>query len=237
MIGAVTVSAEIRFVQLDKIATRQDWQVRASLDQAAIARYATQYRNGADLLPIKLARITEGCGALYVLDGRHRLQAAIREDLRELPAIIMDTTEQEALWLAAEANMIHGVPLKKADHRRVFKAFIKAEKHKMGKRLMSLRDIAEALQGIAAHTTIHGWMRKDFPALARQYAADTPRRASENAGPTWKLPNGPWAEAQEHIHSLQAILAGLSAKDRDGLRERAGVMLGFIEVIEEPCDF
>lgn len=224
-------------VPLDKIATRQDWQVRARLDQAAIARYATQYRNGADMQPIRLARIIGGSGALYVVDGRHRLQAALREGLGELPAVIVDTTEQSGLWLAAEANMMHGVPLKKADHRRVFKAFIKSGRHMKGKRPMSLRDIAGALHGIAAHTTIRGWMQKDFPALARQYAADTPSKASADAGPTWKLPSGSWAEAQEHIHSLKAILAGLPERDREGWRERLGVMLGFVEVIEEPSDF
>ncbi|CAN1557835.1 ParB/Sulfiredoxin [Rhabdaerophilaceae bacterium] len=228
----------IHIVPLDKIATRQGWQVRARLDDAAIARYATQYRNGTDMEPIRLVRIIGGSGALYVLDGRHRLQAALREALRGLPAVIIDTTEQDGLWLAAEANMKHGVPLKKADYRRVFNAFIKAGRHMKGKRAMSLRDIAGALHGIVAHTTIHGWMRKDFPVLARQhYSADTPSRASADAGPTWKLPNGSWAEAQEHIHSLKAILAGVPEESREGWRESIGVMLGFIEVAEEPSDF
>ena len=68
--------------------------------------------------------------------------------------------------MAAEANLTHGLPLKSAAKKEVFRAFVRAGKHRKGRAgVKSSRDIAAALQGIITHQTVLEYMRRDFPAI------------------------------------------------------------------------
>ncbi len=80
-----------------------------------------------------------------------------------------------AKWMAAEANLTHGLPLRNAEIRTAFKALIRARRHILRPgMLLSYRDLAGLLGGLKRHTTIRNWMVADFPAIARRMAVDEP---------------------------------------------------------------
>jgi hypothetical protein len=80
---------------------------------------------------------------------------------------------REAEWQAAAANMDHGVQLKPTERRGVFRAFIRARKHKnrAGQHL-SYRDIGAKLG--MNHNTLRNWMEKDFPDTFRAMSKEDP---------------------------------------------------------------
>lgn len=115
-------------------------------------------------------------GALFLVDGWHRLEAGaldIDEDL-DGPmalALVADLTESEIRWEAARANMGHGVPLKGREYREVFRAFIKAGKHRdSARQFLSYREMAPIVG--KAHTTLRNWMQKDFPSVFAAMGGD-----------------------------------------------------------------
>ena len=73
---------------------------------------------------------------------------------------------EEVKWIGAEANLTHGRPLKSKEYREVFRAYIRAGKHRKGRRFKGYREIAEDLRGMHPHATIWQWMRRDFPQIA-----------------------------------------------------------------------
>ena len=69
----------------------------------------------------------------------------------------------EALWLAFNANMRHGQPLKAKALRPAFGAYVDAGLNQVaGGGLQSYRDIAFALPGVS-YSTVRRWMEADFP--------------------------------------------------------------------------
>lgn len=151
------------------------YQVRDHLDQSAIRRYADMMRAGADFPAIKVAKVQ---GAAVVIDGWHRVSAAKLIGRPELPAVIVDREERELAWLATEANIAHGVPLKRAEIRNAFRAYVRAGRHRgANRRVKSSREIAKDLFGLTTHTTVMAWMKSDFHSIWREMsgASDEPK--------------------------------------------------------------
>lgn len=124
-------------------------------------------------------RPAEGSPRMPVLvDGWHRVAAHQAIGSAAVEAMVRDATEREARWLAAEANLAHGLPLKPREVREAFRAFIKARRHRLPAKpgaepgRLSYRQIATALGGHVTHQTVHNWMQKDFPDTAREYAGE-----------------------------------------------------------------
>lgn len=209
-------------IPLSRIATREDWQVRSRLDKGAMARYDAAYRSGVAMAPIWLSPVGE---ALFVLDGWHRLTAANRAGLTHIDAIVIDTTPEGAAWKAAQANMAHGVPLKKAEYRKVFRALVQSGEYKSGRKNLSYRAISQKLNGMVAHTTVRNWMQEDFPKIASQYGDPEPH-GNTGAEPTWTIGNSPLSIALDHLQSLAAIRDALSPDDQqlldEAMRDRLG---------------
>jgi hypothetical protein len=142
------------------------YQARSSMYYKQVNTYATAMKNGHKFPPVRLARIDDK-KSLTVIDGWHRLSAATSLGVDAVPAIVERMSCREAMRQAALANLGHGLPLKKAELRRVFKLFIKSGSYrKKNKQLMSYREISTALNGCVGHTTIVNWMKKDFPKIA-----------------------------------------------------------------------
>lgn len=126
--------------------------------------------------PIQVALVS---GVLVVVDGHHRLAAHERRGMGEIEAEIIEATANEAQWLAAAANMAHGLPLRRAEIRTAFRAMIKARKHiakptkgaMMPGTLLSYRELTAMMGGLVRHTTLHSWMAADFPDIARRMAS------------------------------------------------------------------
>ena len=157
-------------------------QPRVAVNRDAVSTYATKYRTAGSqaLPPLKAARLSDAEKSVdpferqnfVIIDGHHRFLAAEKARLSELPVVIVDCDTRAAKWMAAQANLSHGVQLKRKEHREVFKRFIEAKQNVTDEgSLISYRDISLALGNMRSHETIRHWMKDDFPALYHQMAA------------------------------------------------------------------
>ncbi|MBR0670126.1 ParB/RepB/Spo0J family partition protein [Neoroseomonas soli] len=185
-----------RELSISDLLRDQRYQIRAKTDEAAVRRYANALRSGAEMPPVRVAIVD---GVPVLVDGHHRVAAHVSIGRSTVMAVIVTAPASEARWLAAQANLEHGLPLKPREAREAFRAFIRARKHvlKGRRRLMSLRDIAKALSGAATHMSIHRWMKKDFPKLSKEYGG--------GPGPTSNEPPAP--ESQQQVHFTDAMKA------------------------------
>lgn len=74
---------------------------------------------GADLPPILVSR-----SSMRVIDGMHRLSAALQNGRDRIHAEFFDGTDEEAFLLGVKANVAHGLPLTLADRRAAAKRII-----------------------------------------------------------------------------------------------------------------
>lgn len=149
-------------------------QVRRKLDRNAVANYASIYKSGGSMPPVRVAQIKRG-GPLVLVDGWHRVEALVLLGRGRVAAEVFETTMKGARWEAAQANLRHGVRLKGTEYRKVFKAYIHARQHKDAKgQFKSYRDIASEIGGTRGHTTIRNWMMSDFPNIANAMGGTEP---------------------------------------------------------------
>jgi hypothetical protein len=155
-------------VKLSLITKDVALQVRNAIHSGAVKRYAELIRNGKVLRPIKLASVDD---VLFLVDGWHRLEAMESLGQEFADAEVIQANRQEAIWLAATANLEHGVQLKQSEFRNVFRAYIKSRQHLKGHRkVKSYREIGEELG--KPHTTIRNWMLADYPEIAARMAGN-----------------------------------------------------------------
>ncbi len=106
-----------------------------------------------------------------LIDGWHRVAAMERLGWRQAEAIVVKASKKEARWLAAQANLQHGLPLKTKEIRAVFRAYVKAGQHKKSKSdYKSYREMQKDLN--RPYTTIRNWMIKDFRHIAAKIGGD-----------------------------------------------------------------
>ncbi|ADH87941.1 ParB domain protein nuclease [Ancylobacter novellus DSM 506] len=163
-------------VKLDDIERNPVFQVRAKLDERNVSRLASCYKAGTEVAPI----IVAFCGeALYpvIIDGHHRHKASMEagKDTVEVKAAVL--SKPEAMRRAAEANLKHGLQLKSAELREVFRTFIRSGGHvtragytkdgqKAGAQFMSYAELGARLG--KSKGTVRNWMQADFPATFRK---------------------------------------------------------------------
>jgi hypothetical protein len=169
--SAPDATKDIKKVSIKDILKDSRFQVRLKLDEGTVGRYLAVYKSGITMPPIKLAKVN---GTLLLVDGWHRLAAfELLNESHTIDAEIIETTETEAFWLAAEANLQHGLPLKTSEIRQAFRAYIKAKKHRNEYGFpKSYRQIAQELGGLRHYGTIRNWMINDFPRIAAQYGPE-----------------------------------------------------------------
>lgn len=153
---------------ISKIIRDGRYQIRRKMYRAKIKEYTSAYQIGVELPPIQVALVS---GESYILvDGWHRLAALERLDRHEVETEVVEAKDgNEVAWLAAKANTTHGIPLTTPEIRKMFRAYVKAGKHRRGRGgFKSYRDIALDLNGIRTHVTIYRWMQRDFPRTAQR---------------------------------------------------------------------
>lgn len=163
--------------------------------------------------PVRLARVN---GALMLVDGWHRLAAAKRFEREYINAVVEDMTEDQARWAAAEANTTHGLPLKRAEKREVFRRYVQTEQHREGRRLKSYRDIARNLHGIAGKSSLQRWMESDFPLIAARMATGRPAKT----GNVITKHTQHFQTAVEHLDQIVAVAPALEEEERQQLADR-----------------
>lgn len=215
---------------LNRIVEDHAIQPRFKMSRDAVRRYAQQYRaNPKRLPPITVGRIGNS-GKLILIDGFHRVKAAALAHLREIPAVIIETTIADAKWLAVEANFANGVPITRAEKRRVFRRFVDAGKNiKEDGSLMSSRELAKALP-IGSYQTMLTWMKQDYPAIYANMTGNEPEEEvpEGDAGSREEdqaLSNVEWAESQY----LAAIRKAAQVVPKESIAVTVGDIKGRIE--------
>lgn len=202
-------------VRLPEYQMRRDRKGDVRLNLAKVAEYANAYKAGSVLPPVSVAVVG---GAPIVTDGWHRLAALERNGQAHVDAqVYQGVTAQTALWMAAQANLDHGVPLDRAGLRRVFNALIKSRRHiKARGRLHSYREIAAMLGNRVQHTTVRHWMLSDHPKVARQMGGLDPVAAAGAEFPRIDQQEALAASVAHHLKSARAAATGLTAPARRG---------------------
>ncbi len=188
---SASLTGTARVVPIADLVRHPDYQVRQEIDTGTVGNYANiiaahaqawredpkgNAHGGTPFPPIRVAIVN---GAPVVVDGWHRLAAHDKLGLPTIEAEIVEgVTDKEAQWLAAAANLQHGLQLGREDWRRAFRAFVRAGHHHVenlqgrrhptgNKHYKSYAQITKECRLPVRKTTIHRWMRQDFPSVWR----------------------------------------------------------------------
>lgn len=207
--SSTTPTPAITPVTIARLCRSKDFQVRSKLCPHTVQRYAAAIKAGQTLPPLQVASVD---GVPCLVDGYHRAAALEFLGFEEADAIITEATRDEAQWMAAQANMTHGLPLKPREVREVFRVYIRTGRYKKGSgKWKSYREMGEELG--RPHSTIRHWMEKDFKKLYHAYGGDN-RGADGGCHPIQDPPPAAGAkEAIEHIHAVRRTFQGTSCPD------------------------
>jgi hypothetical protein len=199
-------------LEISQIIRESKYQVRSGSDKRTITKYRKVFLSGTKMPPITVAKVED---SYFLVDGWHRLAAFEQIDNGGCIEVeVIDTTHREVYWLAAKANLKHGLPLKSKEIRAVFRAYISARKHLDGDRTRSYREIAQDIGGLNSHMTIRRWMIKDFPKIAQRMGgedghADGGQRPHGSEEETWV------SAAARELDNVRARFNG-NPKDKTG---------------------
>jgi hypothetical protein len=166
------VTVDVITVSLDALVMLPANQIREQMCLKTVRHYAELMRGGEKFVPIKVAMVdaTDEAKGFLLVDGWHRVHAAQRNSLRDIQAVVVTPSGPEEIpWLSAEANRRHGLRLSRLDKRNVFKAYVRAKKHRTGRgnAIKSAREMEKDLNGIVSRHQLPKWMQSDFPAIYR----------------------------------------------------------------------
>lgn len=240
---ADTIEWQEAWLSREQVIRLGSLQVRKKLDAGAIRQYRDMTRAGKVPPPIKVAEVTEGgITRHYLVDGWHRWEAGAvvtGTDAEGKP--VMDfhgthgldplvlvlyapMTMADAAWVAAEANLSHGVSLKRAELPAVFMAFVRAGKHRTRKGYRSYREMGASL-GISK-STLARWMHKYFPNIAANMGGgDVAAPGGLRDAP--ELPS-PTDEAVSEVKRLQALAMSLPP---DGKRRVSSALRDLVAIL------
>lgn len=122
--------SKTKVIDLDKIELAAAMQARTAIRTATVEEYAEAMRSGSEFPPIDVMPV-EGheTNHLYcVIDGWHRVEAARVTGATAIHAIVHPHgTEADAMWMAAGANISHGLRRTNADKARAVTLAIAAK--------------------------------------------------------------------------------------------------------------
>ena len=183
-------------ITLTQLVRSKDFQVRTRFCTQTVNRYASAIKAGADMPPLQVALVD---GVHVLVDGFHRAAAYEALEYDEVDVSVTEATRDNALWMAAEANTRHGLPLTSKEQREVFRVYIRTAQHLKGKRRKSYREMQDDLH--KPHTTLRNWMEKDFPGLFRVMGGEN--RSADGGLPD--RPTPPPADALGPLKALEEI--------------------------------
>lgn len=203
-------------ISLLQLTVSEDFQIRSKLDARTINRYANAIKSGRELPPVRVALVD---GVPILVDGFHRVAAQELLGATTVEAELVEATYQQAQWMAASANLEHGLPLKPKEIREVFRVFIRTGQHRKGKgKLKSYREIGRELG--CAYTTIRNWMMSDFPRIFRQYAGSDEFFGQGGLQDAQAAPAGDIRKGLEVIEEFRRVYRAASSPEaKEALRE------------------
>lgn len=121
-----TAHAAVRALPIASLTCDPDLQMRVRMDEDHIDRLCRAYQRGDPLPPITV--VTDGT-SLWVVDGHHRVAAAQRAAITELPCMLIDGSRMDALRYAAQANRTHGLPRSDLDIWYALERWLMQQQH------------------------------------------------------------------------------------------------------------
>lgn len=207
---------ELRWIKRDP-----KLQVRSKLSEPHIKSLMRLLQTHVELEPVSVANVN---GEHILVDGWHRCAAYERLGWQRIRARIITPDEKEVPWLAAQANLRHGLRLSSRDSKKVFRAYVKSGMHRNGAGYKSYREIGRDLGRF--HSTIQKWMESMFPSVHRKMSDGAREEPFERTEPEPEE-----VKRQEHQRTVSQALDGLVRvyQDLDDPRDRGGL----IEQIEQ----
>lgn len=101
-------------IALSLIAFDAGTQVRAAIHEPTVAKYAERMTEGDVFPPVD---VFHDGNVYHLADGFHRLMAAQRIKLLDIPATVHPGTKVDALWFALGANRTNAHPMTDADKK------------------------------------------------------------------------------------------------------------------------
>lgn len=131
-----------RPVSLDAIQFDAGTQIRAAINEVAVAEYAELMQADTKFPPVVLYH--DG-NTYYMADGFHRALAAKRIGCTEIPAVVHPGTRADALWFALGANKANGQRLSEADKTHAVAIALRAWPDKMQREIAEQVGCSESL--------------------------------------------------------------------------------------------
>ncbi len=157
-------------VAINSVNLDSRFQMRAELNQGVIDEYTELIRDNGGKWPFDAAvQCVEVSGKVYVVDGWHRVKAALAAGEDQILVQTTKGTERDALRAALRANSAHGLRRSNADKRRAVRAALADADI----REMSHRQVAD-LCGVSHNfvATIAGAMSFDDSSPRKTAGAD-----------------------------------------------------------------
>jgi hypothetical protein len=111
------VQPDLEVIDIDRLIRDEALQPRAGTDEATVAEYQHAMREGAKFPPVRVVETPDG--ALRLVDGWHRVEAAERGAYTKLYARVWTGTHDEDVEFAATCNTKHGLRRSEADLAKV----------------------------------------------------------------------------------------------------------------------
>ncbi|MGO9535082.1 MAG: hypothetical protein ACLP2X_11530 [Syntrophobacteraceae bacterium] len=220
-------NGDVREVPIKDIVRDEKVQPRFKMDQATVRRYAKAYKAGVDMPPIQLAQV----GNVKILfDGWHRVAALERNGEAMVKATVIKAKRKELPWLAAQANVAHGKPLKRGEIKEMFHPYMQAERY-LGEdgKAKSYREIAKELGGTHGHTTVRKWMLASYRRIANQYySREVEEHISGNPRPSVEPEASFMGDALEALSTALMLFKGIESPV-----ERGELILRTKDVLQE----
>lgn len=195
-------------VNLDDLITDRLYHFRTKLDKATVTRYADLMRNGGELPPI-IVMVVEGAPTL--VDGWHRVAAAKEIGETEVVAEITEGAEDDLTWTAAQANLAHGLPLKRIELRNVLRAYVATGQHlSRGRKPKSAREIGREVGGVG-HKTVLSWLKADHPQVHKAITLGGLEGRPERSNEPPALADRRMTEALAGLAKVAAAMRGVKA--------------------------
>ena len=147
-------------ISITDIVRDKKFQGRTKLDKSTLKKYTQMYLRGQKLDPVEITLVDKK--GLILTDGWHRVRASELAGRDTVEAVIKQGDKRKAFQNAITANLRHGLQVKNADKRLLFKMYMESGQYSKGNYVKSLREIAEDFNQQISHMTVKRWMKKMF---------------------------------------------------------------------------
>lgn len=147
------------FVNISDIVRDKKFQGRTRLDKKVLKTYMLMYLRGQEFDPVEITQVNQ---VLILTDGWHRVRASELAGKQKIKAVIKEGDEKQAFFNAITANLRHGLQVKQADKRLLFRMYMDSGQYRKGNYTKSFREIAGDFNNLISHMTVKRWIQKEY---------------------------------------------------------------------------